>query len=139
DVTLRGIYTFTPRLTFQLYAQVFVAAGHYDNWLTATVEAPATCPDGRNPCPIARIPLSDFRPDAGKGVNDDFGYGDVNINAVLRWEVRPGSTLIAVYSRAQHQTDFDPATKEAATPTLSRFRGGATVDNLLVKLTYLWR
>ena len=140
DVTVRGIYTFTPRLTFQLYGQVFVAAGRFTNWLTATIPEDAACPDGRNPCPRARIPHADFTPDAiGKGSSDDFAYGDININAVLRWEFLPGSTLIAVYSRAHGQTGFDPSLGVLAAPSLGRFSHGPAVDNLLVKLTYLWR
>ena len=138
DVTLRGIYTFTPRLTFQLYTQVFVAAGHFSNWMSSTV-TPATCPDGRNPCTLARMPLSTFQPAASKGADDDFGYGDININAVLRWEFLPGSTLMAVYTRSQRQPDYDYTLEGRGVPDFRPFRAGPSTDAFLLKLSYLWR
>jgi hypothetical protein len=52
---------------------------------------------------------------------------------VFRWEYQPGSTLFAVYTRAQGL--FAPGSRGIFPPKLS---GGEANDIFLVKWTYLW-
>ena len=139
DVTLRGTYTFTPRLTLQTYAQVFVAAGSYSNFVVN--DAPlGACPAGRNPCPAGVLPLANFAPaPSSLGASEDFREGAINVNVVLRWEFLPGSTLMAVYTRSQRQPDYDFTIEGRGAPDFRPFRAGPATDVLLVKLSYLWR
>src|SRR5262249_17518723 len=95
--TLRATYTFTARLTLQTYAQLFLASLHYGDFSSYQSD-----PAGRRPA----IRLSDLRPAAAPmcdpGTNcTDGEEGALNVNVVLRWEYRLGSTLFLVYTRSQ--------------------------------------
>jgi hypothetical protein len=126
DVTLRGTYTFSPTLTLQAYAQLFLAGGHYGQTVAAVAAGKGT-----------RLPLSAFRPTLmPSGDAPDFRNGAINLNIVLRWEFRPGSTLLGVYTHAQTQTSFDAA-EGFGRPSITRFSGGAGTDLFLLKLSLL--
>jgi hypothetical protein len=126
DVTLRGTYTFTPTLTLQAYAQVYVDGGHYGN-------TSAAVGSGRG----SRLPLSAFRT-TGMPRDDapDFRDGSINVNVVLRWEFQPGSTIVGVYTRGQSQVDYD-SSEGSGRPRFSRFVGGPGTDLFLLKLSLL--
>ncbi|HUE95890.1 MAG TPA: DUF5916 domain-containing protein [Longimicrobiaceae bacterium] len=102
--------TFTPSLSFQLYAQPFFSAGDYDGLKelrrpgefaflrygsdVGTIERDddhffSIDPDGAGPSPRFRIR------------DADFNYRSVRGNAVLRWEWRPGSTLFLVWQQGR--------------------------------------
>lgn len=126
DVTLRGCYTFTPTLTLQAYAQLFVAGGHY---------GPTSAVVGRGKG--SRLPLSAFHAAAMPADDQpDFRDGAINVNLLLRWEFVPGSTLLLVYTHAQQQTAFDP-NEGKGQPSFTRFAGGAATDLFLLKLSLL--
>ena len=124
--TLRTSYTFTPRLSLQTYTQLFLTAEHYDSFFDA--------PRG----PGVRVRLTDLTPYAGGPILDaDYEEAALNMNVVLRWEYRLGSTLFLVYSRSQA-----PAVGLASgEPAALRF-GDVTrvpaIDMLLVKLSFWW-
>jgi len=127
DVTLRGTYTFTPTLTLQAYAQLFLAGGHY----------------GQTTAGIARgkgseLPFSAFVPTSmPAGDAPDFRDGAINVNLVLRWEFLPGSTILGVYTHAQGQTTYDPVLEGFGRPSFTRFENGPGTDLFLVKLSLL--
>jgi hypothetical protein len=81
DITLRNTVTFTRDLTLQVYGQIFMAKGHYENLrqLSGT---------------------SDFFPFI-LIENRDFNEGSFALNVVLRWEYITGSTLYLVWSQAR--------------------------------------
>lgn len=111
--------TFTPTLTLQLFAQPFLASGHYsrfkefarprsgsmilygrDNGSTLTAE-----PDPDNGTsylvdPDGAGPAASFVID-----NPDFNVRSLRGTAVMRWEYRPGSTLFFVWT--QQREGFD--------------------------------
>jgi hypothetical protein len=126
DVTLRGTYTFTPRLTLQLYAQLFVAGYRYSRFVTAS---------GSGDRPT--LALAAFQPAQPLGFDNDGREGAINVNLVLRWEYLPGSTLIGVYTRSQAQTTYGVA-EGPGRIAFGPFRGGPATDVVLVKLSYLW-
>ncbi|NUQ19414.1 MAG: carbohydrate binding family 9 domain-containing protein [Gemmatimonadaceae bacterium] len=112
----RAAVTFTPTLSFELYAQPFVATGAYsrfseyvrprslDRRAFASSEITIEEVDRRG------VPLSYRLAPVGTGVTNVFGNPDFNFrsllgNAVLRWEYRPGSTLFVVWN--QTRNDFD--------------------------------
>lgn len=95
-IVTRVDWTFTPRLSFQLFAQPLVASGHF----RATRE-------------LTKPRTFDFRPYTLAGLpNLDFNTRSLRGNAVLRWEYRPGSTLYLVWQQQRDQPEafgnFDP-------------------------------
>jgi hypothetical protein len=81
--------------------------------------------------------MAAFRPTLmPAGDAPDFRNGAININVVLRWEFRPGSTLLGVYTHAQAQTAFDPS-QGIGQPSFGRFAGGPGTDLFLLKLSLL--
>jgi hypothetical protein len=125
--TLRGAYTFTPELSLQLYAQVFLSRVHY----TAFYEHVATAYRGR-------VYLDDLLPSAPPASNPDTQTATLNVNAVLRWEYRLGSTLFVVYTRAQAPSLTLPVGGAAGLDLQPVLHGRAAVDVLMVKLAYWW-
>ncbi len=82
SISARGTITFTRELTLQLYGQVFLPKGHYDNLrqLSGTDE---------------------FVPPVNYTRDPDFNKHILNSNVVLRWEYLPGSTLFLVWSQSR--------------------------------------
>ncbi len=77
-------YTFTPKLSFQLYAQPFISSGDYlDVGFLDT-------PRGYT-----------FTPWPGAAPGADFNYRSLRGTAVLRWEYRPGSTLYLAWQQSR--------------------------------------
>lgn len=126
--TVRASWTFTPHLSLQSYAQLFLAAGHYDEF-RAFRGAPGA--------PPPRIALSSLTPAPPPATNPDFEQGALNVNVVVRWDYGPGSSIYGVWSRAQ-----TPATAvlpgEAARLDPAAVRRAPASDVVLLKLTYWW-
>jgi hypothetical protein len=134
SITSHAAYTFSPRLSLQGYAQLFMARGAFTSY--AHVDAVGLHP---------RLRLADlvtdpaFRDDTdGDGAKDgDFQQVALNLNLVLRWEFLPGSALLAVYSRAQLA---DAALVDRAPRfTPGGLNSGPTEDVILIKLSYFLR
>jgi hypothetical protein len=124
---LRATYTFTPELTLQSYAQLFVVSGHYGS-LTQFQGSPTG--------PRPTISLRDLSPYQGSlTTSPDFEQGALNINVVLRWEYRLGSALFLVYSRAQ-EPNVLLAPGEMANLNLTSVQRAPADDELLLKLSY---
>jgi hypothetical protein len=128
-VTLRSTYTFTPRLTLQAYAQLFLSARHYSDFASFTPTPGA---------PPATIYLRDLQPGAAApGTNPDTQETALNANVVLRWEFRTGSILYLVYTRAQAPTlTLQPG--EMGHLDLRSVRRAPASDVILLKLAYWW-
>jgi len=126
SLTLRQQLVFTPRLTAQLYAQYFSQAVRWgETFYGASIQ-------GRRD-----LSHSDLAPIAYGG-DPASHHGVVNLNAVLRWEYRLGSTLYLVYTRSQSELpplDGRELPGDLGTPEL--FRGPVT-DSFLVKWSW-WR
>jgi len=88
-ITLRSTITFTLDLTLQVYGQVFLAKGHYENFRR-----------------LAPMQSGQFLPYAYAS-NPDFNEQALNTNVVLRWEYLPGSTLFLVWSQARQGRNGD--------------------------------
>jgi hypothetical protein len=127
DVTLRATYTFTPRLTLQAYAQLFLAARHYTALSTAG-------PAGAR----AVVHLADLRP-LGEPLaeNPDSEEAALNTNVVLRWEFRSGCVLHLVYTRAQAPT-VDLERDQRARLRVGSVRRAPAADVVLLKIGYWW-
>lgn len=111
--------TFTPKLSFQLYAQPFISSGDYGDF--AELAAPRSY---------------DFEAWDGPAWNPDFNFRSLRGTAVLRWEWRPGSTLFLAWqqSRADYALgvgDFDFGRDRQAL-------FGADPDNIFVLKMNYW-
>lgn len=124
--TLRSSYTFTNRLTLQLYGQLLLVARHYSNFGSYAIDPAA-------PRPVIRV--DDLTPVASAPMNLDSAATNLNLNAVLRWEFRPGSTLFLVYSRFQAP---DLALDGDARLDFGALRNGPAADAIRLKLSYYW-
>jgi hypothetical protein len=123
-VTLRQQVVITPRLSFQVYAQLFSGAAYYEQYWRARPLAP----DQRS------LSADQLLPYVPAGSYDEH-TSTLNLNAVLRWEYRLGSTIYVVYSRSQHERAGGPASTSLFPSQL--FSGPAT-DTFLIKFTYWW-
>jgi hypothetical protein len=125
-VTLRAGYTFTPTLTLQAYAQLFLATGHYFDY--AHFAAPSS-----GPRPVVR--LSALVPGSAPPVNPDFEQGSLAVNVVLRWEYHPGSILYLLYTRSQNpDVALNPSQVPRFDPSVVRDAPASNV--FMVKLSY---
>jgi len=127
--TLRASYAFTPTLTLQTYAQLFLASGHYDNLQLLSV------------APKSQVTLSALSANRGNTAMlssaADFEDAALNVNVVLRWEYHLGSTLFLVYSRSQIPS-VNLGISDVAQLHPSAVLRGSAVDVFLVKLSYWW-
>jgi hypothetical protein len=122
---MRATYTFTPRLTLQGYAQLFLASGHYGNFTTSQ-------PSAGGPSHVRLDALAAAPPPSG---NPDFVDGALNVNLVLRWEFHLGSVLYFVFSRSQAPSvSLDPG--EVGSLSFGAVRRAPAVDVALVKLSF---
>ena len=124
--TVRANYTLTTHLTLQLFTQALLVAKHYDDFGAFL---------GHSARPI--IHIDELSPSAAPSANPDSQFGSVDVNAVLRWEFRPGSTMFLVYTRSQ-APERALAMDEQARLDVGLLRAGAAQDALLVKLSYWW-
>lgn len=113
--SIRADWTFTPVLTFQLYMQPLISVGSYSGFkelarpgsfdfleygregstIAETGGGYEVDPDGPGPAGQFFIP------------DPDFNFKSLRVNAVLRWEYLPGSTLYLVWTRS-HESLSDP-------------------------------
>ncbi len=131
STTLRASYTFTPELSLQLYSQLFLARVDYGPFFA--VDHRVGVRD--------RISLADLGPSQptppASSPNPDSEQATLNLNVVLRWEYRLGSTLFVVYTRAQN-----PALTSSPGGAYFQIRpllhGRGAEDVAMVKLAYWW-
>jgi hypothetical protein len=136
EMGTRVDWTFSPKLSLQLYMQPLLSAGDYVTY--KQLAAPRTFDFLElAPTEAAGVQRVDFD---GDGTSDySFADRDFNVrslvgNVVLRWEYRPGSTVFLVWQRAQadreHMGDFDFGRD------LRELLGAAADDRFIVKVNY---
>lgn len=91
----RSNFTFTPRLSLELYAQPFISSGDYLE--VGSLDEPRGYT---------------FTSYAGQVTDRDFNLRSLRGTAVLRWEYRPGSTLYVAWQQSRYDNaagvgDFD--------------------------------
>ncbi len=127
SATVRTIYTFTPRLSLQGYAQAFLASGHYGPLSVGPVSGLGSV-----------VRRSDLVPTTeGPSSNPDFQQGAMNINALVRWEYRLGSIVSLVYARTQYPKVVLGPQENGALDFRSIGRA-PSVDLFYLKLSYFW-
>ncbi|MDY7226395.1 DUF5916 domain-containing protein [Hyalangium rubrum] len=126
SLTLRQQWVLRPNLTLQGYAQLFSAYGVYGPFFEAASDV------ARTPIRISRM-----RPTEGR-TDEDFYDVALNLNVVLRWEYRLGSTLFLVYSRSQQGLATPEGARVPATVLPRRLLSGPATDAVLLKWSYYW-
>jgi hypothetical protein len=121
--------SFTPRLSLRSYAQVFVAAGHYGD-----VRAVAT---PRGPGRTVRLVDIAAAPPGRPRLNPDFEQAALNVNVVLAWEYRAGSSILLAGSRTQSPS-VPLADGETGRLRLDTLQRAPATDTVFLKLTYWW-
>jgi hypothetical protein len=123
--TLRAAYTFTPELSLQVYSQAFLARVHYTQFYGFPAVAPRQ-----------RIDLASLMPAASPATNPDTLTSTLNVNVVLRWEFRLGSTAYLVYTRAQTPSVPVPMNGATSLDIQPILKGSAAIDVLMLKIAY---
>ena len=134
SATVRFDATFTPRLSFQFYAQPYISDGRYENWRKLDDPRATSYSDEFQPFTNPQ----DYPNDLNASLGDyDFTFQELNVNAVLRWEYRPGSALYFVWTHGRSYSNTSQA--------YQGFNPGSDVNNLfaihpmntfLIKATY---
>lgn len=91
DLTLRTNVLFSRNQSLEVYAQPFITVGDYTK--------------GRE---LVRPDTYDLAPYTAPGFevsDNDFSFAAVNLNAVYRWEYRPGSAFFFVWSHSRSAYD----------------------------------
>jgi hypothetical protein len=117
EISTRADWTLSPRLSFQLYLQPFIATGDFHDYHA-----------------LERARTRDYVPHAATFADPDFNFRSVRGSAVVRWEFRPGSTLYVVWNENRAATepigDFRFRRDLRAIPT------APSHDVFLVKVSY---
>ncbi len=124
SVTLRQQLVLSPRLTLQVYAQLFSEAVRYGpGWWSAPLAGKQS------------LAGSQLLPSGPPADDPNAHSSALNLNAVLRWEYRLGSTLFLVYTRSQ--AEAAPGLGPVATSALpSRLFNGPANDTFMLKWSY---
>ncbi|MDZ7717679.1 MAG: DUF5916 domain-containing protein [Balneolaceae bacterium] len=98
DFTFRSTVTFTQNLSLQIYNQLFLARGKYENFKILQ----------------DRDNLADF---SSYPKRDEFSFNSFLSNMVIRWEYRPGSTIFLVWSHGRNFSDeLNPLSPYGSSP-----------------------
>jgi len=134
SLVLRQLLVLTPRLTLQVYAQLFTDYGRYGPFWQAT-----RAPGDLRPVQPHELTTPSTMPIGSQ----DFHDTELVVNAVLRWEYRLGSILYLVYARNQAELPFTaepdvPAPERGPPPSLRprSLARGPTSDTLLLKWSW---
>jgi hypothetical protein len=130
---LRATYTFTPRFSFQAYAQLFLASEHYSRYTSYQSD-----PNGHRPVvhlsdlvETSHVPASTI----SGTPNPDLEEGVLNMNLILRWEFELGSTIFLVYTRSQIPNVL-LMPQEASQLTFRAIGRSPAADAVLLKIAY---
>jgi hypothetical protein len=142
-MTLRTSWTFTPRLSLQLYAQPFIASGAYKEFKEAADTYSNDYDErfdefGRNEMMEVDGVIQVDRD--GDGIADigfdrpDFNFRALTTNLVARWEYRPGSTVFLIWSHGR--SSDEPDGRYRAGHDLSQLADEAGEHVVMIKANY---
>lgn len=140
SANLRLNWTFTPKLSLQMFAQPLIASGDYSDYkefsrprsydflhygTNGSTYDPSTGtvdPDGAGPAPSFVID------------NPDFNFRSLRGNAVVRWEYMPGSALFLVWT--QNRNDLEPVGRFDFQQDLDHLLDAGADNIFLIKASY---
>jgi hypothetical protein len=145
SMTTRVTAVLSPTVSVQVFAQPLLAAGDYTHLKELARPRTFDFLDYQAAgLPISRDPSSrkyTVDPDGASGVASTFTFDDpdfslrsLRLNAVFRWEMKPGSTLYAVWTRLQ-EDKTNPGPFALGNDARAMF-GAPGDDVFLVKIAY---
>jgi hypothetical protein len=123
SATLKQQWVVTRDFTLQAYLQWFSAYGAYGPFFEGVG-------DRRDP-----VTQDDMTPVAAPMISPDFHSAQLAVNAIARWEYRPGSTVYLVYQRNQSERPPDRVDSTLGSDGLF---DGPTADLVSIKWTWFW-
>jgi hypothetical protein len=142
SANIRLNWTFTPRLSLQLYLQPLISHGDYEHFkeldrpksyaFDVYTGSQVVRSDGEFEIdPDGSGPAQSFSFD-----NPDFNFKSLRGNAVLRWEYKPGSTLYLVWTQSRWDDVYEERFSfRRSTEQLLQ----AKADNIfMLKASYWW-
>src|SRR5207244_2288487 len=117
DLGTRVDWTASPRLSFQVYLQPFIATGDYHDFTS-----------------LARPRSDRYTPYAYDGGSPDFDYRSLRGSAVMRWEFRPGSALYFVWN--ENRADSEAFGDFHMRRDVAALRDAPSRDVFLIKVAY---
>ncbi len=146
SASVRLDWTFTPKLSLQLYLQPLISVGAYSAF--KELKEPRTYTFNKygedNGSTIAYDGLNGeytVDPDGGGPAetltfsNPDFNLSSLRGNAVVRWEFLPGSTAFLVWTHSNY-SNTDPGTVDFARDVSKVFSTVNYDDVFMVKIAY---
>lgn len=121
QMAARANWTFTPRLSLQVYVAPFVSSGTYENFRTTA--------DVRAERYADRFEAVDFDGD------EEFTFVQLRANVVLRWEYALGSTVFLVWSRGQTDSAAENGSLQFG-PAIERLASAPAEDRVMLKIGY---
>src|SRR5262249_18705294 len=116
EIDTRVDWTITSKLSFQLFAQPFIASGDYHDYRY-----------------LVAARTRDYAPTMYE-TNPDFDLRSLRGNAVLRWEFRPGSALFVAWN--ENRADQIPLGNLRFGRDLRALPGAPSHDVFMVKISY---
>jgi hypothetical protein len=142
SASIRLNWTFTPKISFQLYAQPLVSKAEFKNF--KELARPSSYDFNRYGEDGSTIEYDDGEyivdPD-GPGPTEPFSFADPNfnikslrLNAVFRWEYLPGSTLYLVWTQSRYNDNYQ---SDFQFHDAAQILWNENSDNIfMIKLTY---
>jgi hypothetical protein len=148
SMTTRASVMISPRMSLQVYAQPLLSAGRYSGFKQAMQPRTYTFSRfGSDVGSIAYDAASDrYQVDPSGGLsggssgmpfgfgNPDFNFKSLRVNAVYRWEFRPGSTVYAVWT--QQREDYARPGQFAFGSDLTSLAHAPADNIVMVKMSY---
>jgi hypothetical protein len=143
SMTTRVSFVVSPTVSFQLYAQPLLASGDYDHF--KELARPRSFEFGEYGSALGTLSRNSQQeysvdpdgdgPAASFTFDDpDFNLKSLRVNAVFRWEMKPGSTFYAVWTRRQ-EDESHPGTFKLGRDAQTMLTAAGD-DVILFKLAY---
>jgi hypothetical protein len=146
SASIRMDWTFTPKLTLQLYLQPLISVGSYNQF--KELKQPGTYTFNRygidNGSSITyetntdsfQVTPNNLGSPSFKFLNPDFNYKSLRGNMILRWEYLPGSTIFFVWT--QQRYNYDDAGDFSFSRDFNNLIRNPGDNVFIVKVTYWW-
>ena len=139
---IRVNWTYTPKLSLQMYVQPLISAGAYSAFKalarprTYSFDTYSDADSTFDSNTFTAYPLGRNGGDTIPVGNPNFNFKSLRGNAVLRWEYMPGSTLYLVWT--QTRSDFENQGDFNFGNSVHRLAQAKPDNIFLVKFTYWW-
>ena len=135
-------YVMSPKMSLQVYMQPLVSVGHYTGFKQFANREPSTSSARRQPGSLTYDPVerryTAVPADGGTTFpfdDPDFNFKSLRLNAIYRWEWRPGSAIYVVWTE-QRQDEAYPGQFQLGRDLGSFTFSAPANDVLMFKLTY---